>query len=91
MTWRTPRLIAVAIIITACSASISAQPEAVAELRAAAEQGDAVAKYNLGVMYAIGEGVPQDEAEAVRWWRLSRGTPPRSTASGGCTTAVEAS
>ena len=71
MTWRTPRLIAVAILITACSASIFAQPEAVAELRAAAEQGDAVAQFNLGVMYATGEGVPQDDAEAARWYRLA--------------------
>ena len=39
--------------------------------RHAAEQGDADAQYNLGVMYATGEGVPQDEAEAVRWYRLA--------------------
>ena len=64
MTWRTPRLIAVAILITACSASISAQPEAVAELRAAAEQGDAEAQANLGLMYENGRGVPQDHVTA---------------------------
>ena len=51
MTRRYTRLIAVAILITACSVSISAQ---LAELRAKAEQGDAVAQYNLGVMYANG-------------------------------------
>ena len=27
--------------------------------------------YNLGVMYANGEGVPEDDAEAVRWYRLA--------------------
>ena len=39
--------------------------------RLAAEQGDAEAQFNLGVMYANGDGVPKDEAEAVRWYRLA--------------------
>jgi hypothetical protein len=30
-----------------------------------AEQGDAVAQYNLGVMYANGWGVPENDAEAA--------------------------
>jgi TPR repeat protein len=29
------------------------------------------AQYNLGVMYKQGLGVPQDDAEAVKWWRLA--------------------
>ena len=41
------------------------------ETRRLAEQGDADAQYNLGVRYANGEGVLKDEAEAVRWYRLS--------------------
>ena len=41
------------------------------ETRRLAEQGDADAQFNLGVMYANGEGVLKDEAEAVRWYRLS--------------------
>ncbi len=32
-------------------------------------QGDAVAQYNLGWMYANGNGVPQDDAEAVKWYK----------------------
>ena len=40
-------------------------------LRTDAEQGDADAQFNLGVRYAIGQGVPQDDAEAVRWYRLA--------------------
>ena len=40
-------------------------------LRKAAEQGDAVAQYNLGVCYANGNGVNQDMTEAVKWWRLA--------------------
>ena len=36
-----------------------------------AEQGDAIAQYNLGSMYSNGQGVPQDDKEAVRLYRLS--------------------
>ena len=39
--------------------------------RHAAEQGDADAQVNLGYMYDNGRGVPQDDAEAVRWYRLA--------------------
>ena len=40
-------------------------------LRLAAEQGNADAQYSLGVMYDDGRGVPQDGAEAVKWYRLA--------------------
>ena len=36
-----------------------------------AYQGDAAAQYNLGLMYATGEGVSEDDVEAVRWYRLA--------------------
>jgi len=39
--------------------------------RPLAEQGDAAAQYNLGNMYVKGAGVPQDDAEAVKWYRLA--------------------
>ena len=35
----------------------------------AAEQGYADAQNNFGVMYENSEGVPQDYAEALRWYR----------------------
>ena len=41
------------------------------ETKRLAEQGDASAQYNLGVMYSFGRGVPENYAEAVRWWRLA--------------------
>jgi len=41
----------------------------VAEARKAADQGDAVAQNNLGSMYDVGEGVTEDDAEAVKWYR----------------------
>jgi TPR repeat protein len=44
-------------------------PAEIAELRVQANAGDAVAQYNLGLMYATGEGVPQDDAQAVTWFR----------------------
>jgi hypothetical protein len=36
-----------------------------------AEQGNAEAQYDLGVMYLRGQGVLQDYKEAVKWFRLS--------------------
>ena len=43
----------------------------VEQVRARADQGDAAAQINLGAMYAAGAGVPQDDREAVRWYRLA--------------------
>ena len=43
-------------------------PEALRWYRKAAEQGDAPAQNNLGVMYEEGRGVAQDYAEALRWY-----------------------
>ena len=42
---------------------------AITWFRRAAEQGFAEAQFNLGVMYANGHGVPQDDAMAVTWYR----------------------
>jgi uncharacterized protein len=36
-----------------------------------AEQGDAFAQHNLGVMYGNGQGVPQDYVRAHMWSNLS--------------------
>lgn len=37
--------------------------------RVGAEQGNAAAQYDLGVMYALGQGVSQDYAQAAQWFR----------------------
>ena len=37
----------------------------------AADQGDANAQFNLGLMYANGRGVPRDYAQAGKWYRLA--------------------
>ena len=35
------------------------------------EQGNASAQYNLGVMYALGQGVPRDNVQAYMWFDLA--------------------
>ena len=44
---------------------VQAQTAEIDALRARAEAGDAEAQYDLGLIYANGEGVPQDDAEGV--------------------------
>ena len=39
--------------------------------RALADQGNADAQYNLGVMYANGEGVPENDVMAYVWFSVS--------------------
>ena len=45
--------------------------KAIELLRPLAAKGDAVAQFNLGLMYENGKGVTQDYKEAVKWYRLS--------------------
>ena len=44
---------------------------ALKEWKPLADQGHADAQYNLGLMYDYGRGVVEDDAEAVRWFRLA--------------------
>jgi len=57
------------LILTALLAFQSSAASEFDEMKALAEQGDARAQYNLGFMYATGEGVPENDAEAVKWFR----------------------
>lgn len=57
-----------AVIATQCARSNDADIET---LRALARTGDADACTRLGMLYVSGDGVPQDDAEAVRWFRLA--------------------
>ena len=41
---------------------------ALREWRPLAQQGDARAQYNLGVLYRKGRGVPQDDVQARQWY-----------------------
>ena len=58
-----PVLMLVVLVVPACS------QDPTAELRQRAEQGDTEAQYDLGLMYANGEGVARDDEQAVRWFR----------------------
>ena len=44
---------------------------AMQEWKPLAEQGDAIAQNNLGLMYSKGQGVPLDFKTAVKWFRLA--------------------
>ena len=44
---------------------------ALKEWKPLAEEGNAVAQNNLGLMYQNGWGVPQDDKEAVYWYKLA--------------------
>lgn len=41
------------------------------EVAQSAQQGVDEAQHYLGLMYEKGEGVPEDYAEAVKWYRLA--------------------
>jgi len=56
------------LILTALLAFQSAAASEFDEMKALADQGDARAQYNLGYMYDTGRGVPENDAEAVKWW-----------------------
>ena len=45
--------------------------EAVKLYRKAADQGDAPAQVNLGVMYENGSGVPEDLVKAYVWYNIA--------------------
>lgn len=44
---------------------------ALVELQPLAEQGNADAQFNLGLMYFNGTGVSQDDQQALKWFRLA--------------------
>ena len=75
-----PLVAATVILVSlAAGAPVQAQTPELDELRALAEQGDAGAQVLLGMMYDTGAGVPEDDTEAVRWYRRvvseTRGRP----------------
>jgi putative methionine-R-sulfoxide reductase with GAF domain len=56
------------IVSTQNEANLTAKPKTPEDVRKLAEQGDAEAQWNMGVRYHNGEGVPQDDAQAVQWF-----------------------
>ena len=66
------RIVAVFAVLMALvvCVPVQAQTPEIDALRARAEAGKAEAQYYLRLKYATGEGVPQDDAETLRWYRL---------------------
>jgi len=62
-------LLPIVLVLFACN--VFGEDKEIADLRKKAEAGDAGAQFNLGLMYHFGQGVPKDEKEAAKWWRLS--------------------
>ncbi len=66
--------IALAVACLLCSLTACGQDQgrsALDDLIRSAEQGNAEAQYSLGVLYIEGQGVPQDDAEGVKWFRFA--------------------
>ena len=72
--WTTFFAAAVLVAATAVVGSAQQEPsQFLKEKLTRAEQGDAEAQYELGIIYEHGGfGVPQDYAEAVRWFGAGR-------------------
>ena len=56
-----------ALVSILCITTVFAQD--IAEIRKKTEQIDAAANYHLGHVYWKGDGVPEDKAEALKWFR----------------------
>jgi len=57
------KAISVALLILCMAVAASAQ--GIAALKARADSGEANAQYNLGLLYDLGQGLPQDYAQAA--------------------------
>ena len=68
---RTTLAVSVLALMLIAPWTFGQDPDPITELRRQAEQGDVEAQFQLGFRYATGRGIPQDDAEAVRWYRLA--------------------
>ena len=71
MTRGPAHLLATAVLIAGTSVVGATQQESLKTLQAKAEQGDAEAQYDLGILYRQGPRVVPDDAEAAKWFRLA--------------------
>lgn len=62
-------LILILIAATALGVQSAKAQTPFEETKALAEQGDASAQSDLGMNYYYGRGVPEDDAQAVKWYR----------------------
>ena len=61
------RVVTYFLIIHCCTVGVFAQRAAT--LQSKAEAGDLVAANELGVLYRLGDGVPKDPAQALKWFQ----------------------
>jgi TPR repeat protein len=59
------------LVVLGCARLNGAETDELALLRAKAEQGNALAQYNLGLVYVQGRLTPADPAEAFAWLTLA--------------------
>ena len=57
------------LLVSGKSGFIAAQD--IDQLRKAAESGDVEAQWNLGVAYANGDGIEENDEEALKWFLLA--------------------
>jgi hypothetical protein len=69
--WRRGIILCLVFVSTVSLEAIAQDSDDFAALVRVAEQGDAEAQYNLGLMYLEGQGVKQDNAEAYAWIRTA--------------------
>ena len=69
--WRRGIILCLVSVSTVSLEAIAQDSDDFAALVRAAEQGDAEAQYNLGLMYLEGLGVKQDNVEAYAWIRTA--------------------
>ena len=63
-------LVGFAVVLTSASVACWGEPAPIdSELLERAKAGDAIAQLALGRMYFHGDGVTQDYAQALKWWR----------------------
>src|SRR5690349_7283312 len=55
----------------ATPSTIPSPDRSLADVKAAAERGDASAQFRLGQLHAKGQGVPHDFVRAVEWYRTA--------------------
>ena len=59
------------LLLSACLGLGTLVAQDINTLMKRAQKGDAPIQNNLGFLYEIGRGVPQDYAQAVKWYRLA--------------------
>src|ERR1700693_5953834 len=106
LTMKLKRAIAAIVLVSAFAAPVAAgtfedavdahargdYAKALRLIRPLANDGDASAQFNLGLMYTTGQGVQQDNAAAALWFRKAaeQGYTPPNPISGPCISTAEA-